>query len=112
MAEDGKAMLHLVQSSKVYRVEARPLLFSQNANRLVHVTGYFGSVVEVEDPHVPSREWAIAIRVVSLPASSMMEYRLSRSVSLRASPSTLACNTLDSKSSPGSRSRSRRELLA
>lgn len=51
---DGKSMLRLLQSSKVYRVEARPLLFSQNANRLVHVTGYFGSVVQVEDPHVPS----------------------------------------------------------
>jgi plastocyanin len=51
---DGKAMLRLLQSSKVYRMEARPLLFSQNANRLVHVTGYFGSVVEVEDPNVPS----------------------------------------------------------
>jgi len=54
LANDGKAMLQLLQSSKVYRMEARPLLFSQNANRLVHVTGYFGSVVEVEDPHVRS----------------------------------------------------------
>jgi copper-containing nitrite reductase/plastocyanin len=54
LSNDGKVMLHLLQSSKVYRMEARPLLFSQNANRLVHVTGYFGSVVEVEDPHVPS----------------------------------------------------------
>jgi nitrite reductase (NO-forming) len=54
LSNDGKAMLHLLQSSKVYRVEARPLLFSQNANRLVHVTGYFGSVVEVEDPNIPS----------------------------------------------------------
>lgn len=54
LSNDGKAMLQLLQSSKVYRVEARPLLFSQNANRLVHVTGYFGSVVEVEDPRVPS----------------------------------------------------------
>lgn len=54
ISNDGKAMLQLLQSSKVYRMEARPLLFSQNANRLVHVTGYFGSVVEVEDPHVPS----------------------------------------------------------
>src|SRR5579859_2082930 len=51
---DGKAMLRLLQSSKVYRVEARPLLFSQNANHLVHVTGYLGSVVEVEDPNIPS----------------------------------------------------------
>ncbi len=54
LSNDGKAMLRLLQSSKIYRVEARPLLFSQNANRLVHVTGHFGSVVEVEDPHVPS----------------------------------------------------------
>jgi copper-containing nitrite reductase/plastocyanin len=54
LAEDGRAMLHLLESAKVYRLEARPLLFSQNANRLVHVTGYFGSVVAVEDPHVPS----------------------------------------------------------
>jgi plastocyanin len=54
LSNDGKAMLRLLQPSKIYRVEARPLLFSQNANRLVHVTGHFGSVVEVEDPHVPS----------------------------------------------------------
>ena len=54
LSNDGKAMLQLLGSSKIYRVEARPLLFSQNANRLVHVTGYFGSVVEVEDPRVPS----------------------------------------------------------
>ena len=30
------------------------LPYSQNAGRFVHVTGHFGSVVEVEDPHVPS----------------------------------------------------------
>jgi nitrite reductase (NO-forming) len=54
LSDDGKAMLRLLHSTKVYRVEARPLLFSQNANRLVHLTGYFGSVVEVEDPHVSS----------------------------------------------------------
>lgn len=54
LSDDGKAMLRLLQSTQVYRVEARPLLFSQNANRLVHVTGHFGSVVDVEDPHVPS----------------------------------------------------------
>ncbi|MGE5052588.1 MAG: copper-containing nitrite reductase [Acidobacteriota bacterium] len=51
---DGRAMLRLLRSPKVYRVEARPLLFSQNANHIVHVTGYFGSVVEVEDPNIPS----------------------------------------------------------
>jgi copper-containing nitrite reductase len=54
LSNNGKAMLQLLRSSKIYRVEARPLLFSQNANHLVHVTGYFGSVVEVEDPRVPS----------------------------------------------------------
>jgi len=54
LTSDGKSMLRLLQSSKVYRMEARPLLFSQNANHLVHVIGYFGSVVEVEDPNIPS----------------------------------------------------------
>ena len=54
ISADGKVMLRLLQPSKIYRMEARPLLFSQNANHLVHVTGYFGSVVEVEDPNLPS----------------------------------------------------------
>lgn len=51
---DGKTMLKLFHSQKVYRLEAQPLLFSQNAGHLVHVTGHFGSVVLVEDPHIPS----------------------------------------------------------
>lgn len=51
---DGKTMLKLFHSQKVYRLEAQPILFSQNAGHLVHVTGHFGSVVLVEDPHVPS----------------------------------------------------------
>jgi copper-containing nitrite reductase len=51
---DGKTMLKLWHSQKVYRMEAQPFLFSQNAGRFVHVTGHFGSVVEVEDPRVPS----------------------------------------------------------
>jgi copper-containing nitrite reductase len=51
---DGKTMLKLFHSQKVYRLEAQPFLFSANEGRLVHVTGHFGSVVEVEDPHVPS----------------------------------------------------------
>ncbi len=50
---DGKTMLKLWHSQKVYRMEAQPFLFSQNAGRFVHVTGHFGSVVEVEDPHIP-----------------------------------------------------------
>ena len=51
---DGKAMLQLLHSQKVYRLEAQPFLFSQNAGQWVHVTGHFGSVLPVEDPRVPS----------------------------------------------------------
>jgi copper-containing nitrite reductase/plastocyanin len=51
---DGKTMLKLFHSKKIYRMEAQPFLFSENAGRLVHVTGHFGSVVAVEDPNVPS----------------------------------------------------------
>jgi copper-containing nitrite reductase len=51
---DGKAMLRLFHSSKIYRLEAQPFLFSENGGRLVHITGHFGSVLTVEDPHVPS----------------------------------------------------------
>jgi len=54
LLEDGRVMLRVVPSSKAYRLEAQPFLFSQNADRLVHVTGRFGSVVEVEDPRIPS----------------------------------------------------------
>ena len=54
LLEDGRVMLHVLPSARTYRMEARPLLFSQNANRLVHVTGRFGSVVAVEDPRIPS----------------------------------------------------------
>lgn len=52
--DDGKTMLRLLHSRKVYRLEAQPFLFSQNGGRWVHVTGRFGSVLPVEDPHVPS----------------------------------------------------------
>ena len=51
---DGKVMLKVFHSQKVYRLEAQPFLFSANANRLVHVTGHFGSVLTVEDPRIPS----------------------------------------------------------
>jgi len=54
LQNDGKAMLHVMDSSKVYRLEAQPFLFSENANRLVHVSGQFGSVLTVEDPDIPS----------------------------------------------------------
>jgi copper-containing nitrite reductase len=54
LAADGKALLRSFPSSKMYRLEARPLLFSENANRFVHITGQFGSVMPVEDPHLPS----------------------------------------------------------
>jgi len=54
LLNDGRAMLKVFQSTKTYRLEARPLLFSENANRLIHVTGELGSVVAVEDPSIPS----------------------------------------------------------
>lgn len=54
ITSDGKAILNELQASKIYRLEAQPLLFSQNANRVVHVSGYFGSVLTVEDPRLPS----------------------------------------------------------
>jgi copper-containing nitrite reductase len=52
--DDGKTMLRLFHSQKVYRLEAQPFLFSENEGKLVHVSGHFGSVVPVEDPGVPS----------------------------------------------------------
>jgi len=54
IAPNGEAILKAFHSLKVYRLEAQPLLFSENAGRLVHITGHFGSVLPVEDPRVPS----------------------------------------------------------
>jgi plastocyanin len=51
---DGKAMLTEFTSHKLLRVEGRPLLFDANNNHLIHLTGYWGSVVETEDPRIPS----------------------------------------------------------
>ena len=50
----GKVMLTLLGSSKIYRLEAQPFLFSENSGRIVHLTGHMGSVVQVEDPNIPS----------------------------------------------------------
>lgn len=54
LMSDGKVMLKLLHSEKTYRLEGQPLTFDENDNHLVHVGGYFGSVVLAEDPHVPS----------------------------------------------------------
>ena len=51
---DGKTMLKVFHSRKIYRLESQPFLFSANGGRLVHITGHFGSVLTVEDPNVPS----------------------------------------------------------
>ena len=51
---DGKVMLQLLNSRKLYRLEGRPLVFDANDHRVVHVSGYFGSVVAWEDPSTPS----------------------------------------------------------
>lgn len=53
LMSDGKVMLKLLHSGKTYRLEAQPFLFDENDSHLVHVTGYFGSVVLDEDPRVP-----------------------------------------------------------
>jgi len=52
--KDGRTTLSVFHSSKVYRLEAQPLLFSANAGRLVLVNGHFGSVLPAEDARVPS----------------------------------------------------------
>ncbi len=49
---DGRVMLKALPSAKTYRMEG--ILFSENANHLVHVSGDFSSVVAVEDPSIPS----------------------------------------------------------
>jgi plastocyanin len=49
---DGRVMLKVLPSAKTYRMEG--ILFSENANQLVHVSGHFSSVVAVEDPSIPS----------------------------------------------------------
>ncbi len=51
---DGKVMLKLFHSEKSYRLEAQPLLFGENANHLVHVTGHLGSVLPAEDSQIAS----------------------------------------------------------
>ena len=51
---DGRVMLTAITPRKQYRVEGRPLLFDANNNHIVQVTGYLGSVVETENPGVPS----------------------------------------------------------
>jgi copper-containing nitrite reductase len=49
---DGRVMLKALPSAKTYRMEG--ILFSENANHLVHVSGDFSSVVAVENPSIPS----------------------------------------------------------
>jgi len=54
LVPDGRALLREFPSGRNYRLEARPLLFSENANRFVHITGQVGSVMASEDPKLPS----------------------------------------------------------
>lgn len=51
---DGRVMLRVLYTHKIIRLEAQPFQFDENAGHLVHVTGHPGSVVAVEDPHIPS----------------------------------------------------------
>ncbi len=54
MRSNGEVTLKDLGSQKTYRLEARPLLFIENNNHLVHVGGHPGSVVTDEDPHASS----------------------------------------------------------
>ncbi len=54
LAPDGRAILNAFQSAKKYRLEGHALLFSENGNRIVHVSGRFGSIMAMEDPNLPS----------------------------------------------------------
>jgi copper-containing nitrite reductase len=54
LAPDGRALLSIFHSARTIRLEARPLLFSENANHFVRVSGQYGSVMTVEDPKLPS----------------------------------------------------------
>lgn len=54
LLDDGRAMITPLNSQSQIRLEGQPFLFSKNANRLVHVSGRKGSVVESEDPNIPS----------------------------------------------------------
>jgi plastocyanin len=54
LAPDGRALLQGFRSNKTYRLEGQALLFSEDANHAVHVSGRFGSIMQTEDPNVPS----------------------------------------------------------
>jgi nitrite reductase (NO-forming) len=51
---DLEIMLALLHSNKVYRLQGRPLEFSQNEDRIVRVTGHLGVIVPVDDPSIPT----------------------------------------------------------
>jgi plastocyanin len=51
---NGRAVLKEFHSQKEIRLEAQPLLFSENAGKLVHISGHFGSVLPREDSPIPS----------------------------------------------------------
>ncbi len=54
MQSNGNVTLKVINSAQLYRLEARPLQFAENADRLVRVSGHLGSVVGQQDPRTPS----------------------------------------------------------
>ncbi len=48
------ARLAVLNSGRTYRLQAQPLLFAQNMNRIVHVTGHLGAVAPVSDSAIPT----------------------------------------------------------
>lgn len=86
LANDGKALLKLFQSTKTYRLEAQPLLFSANANRLVHVSGYFGSVLATEDPTLPSFVVETVDQIASTCKANITAAQIQSIIAKRAAP--------------------------
>ena len=54
LVPDGRALLVAFRSNKKYRLEGQAMLFSEDGGRMVHVSGRFDSILQNEDPNIPS----------------------------------------------------------
>jgi copper-containing nitrite reductase len=63
LQSDGKVMFRPLNANLTYRLEGRALLFDANDHHIVHLGGYFGSIMATEDPRLPS---FVAITVDSI----------------------------------------------
>lgn len=95
VAADGKVILNVFHSSKKLRLEARPLLFSENANHLVQVSGYYGSVVAGEDANLPSFVVDTMESIVPHCDGSITAAQIQKTLSSRAAASRVAIGMSD-----------------